>query len=93
MKKPEYAAGTTAIYRKYIDRFYTWDAAGRKEPWKIDSKDRQHLLSLYIRKELSCGYYEKRNGADMVTRKLFLYRESLPRSSSQFRRNPALRYG
>lgn len=67
MKKPEYAAGTTAIYRKYIDRFYTWDAAGRKEPWKIDSKDRQHLLSLYIRKELGCGYYKKRNGADMVT--------------------------
>ena len=67
MKKPEYAAGTTAIYRKYMDRFYGWDAAGRKEPWKIDAKDRQHLLSLYIRQELGCGYYEKRNGADMVT--------------------------
>ena len=30
MKKPEYAAGVTAIYRKYIDYFSDWDRDGRK---------------------------------------------------------------
>ncbi len=67
MKKPEYAAGTTAFYRKYVDRFVEWDANGRKTPWKIDKEDLKELRSLYIRSELSTGYYHKRNGRDMVT--------------------------
>lgn len=67
MKRPEYAAGTTAIYRKYIDRYYTWTAAGRTTPWSIDPVDRQNLLSLYIRSDLSTGYYYQRNGRDMLT--------------------------
>ncbi len=67
MKKPEYAAGTTAIYRKYIDRFYAWDQNGRPGAWKIDPADRRELLSLYIRTDLSTGYYNERNGRDLVT--------------------------
>jgi putative protease len=67
MKKPEYAAGVTAFYRKYIDRFYTWDAAGRPGKWEVDRRDHAKLLSLYIRAELSEGYYHERNGRDMVT--------------------------
>ena len=67
MKKAEYVAGTTAIYRKYIDRYYEWDAEGRKDAWAIDPKDRRDLLDLYIRTDLCSGYYRQRNGRDMVT--------------------------
>ena len=67
MKKPEYAAGTTAIYRKYIDRYLKQKRTGEKAPWKIDPEDRKDLLSLYIRTDLSTGYYHRRNGKELVT--------------------------
>ena len=35
MKSPHYAAGVTALYRKYIDYYVEWDKAGRKKPWKV----------------------------------------------------------
>lgn len=59
MKKPEYAAGVTAIYRKYIDRYY----AGNK---KMDAEDLHKLSHLYIRSERQDGYYYKQHGSDMV---------------------------
>ncbi len=67
MKKPEYAAGVTAIYRKYIDRFYAWDRAGRPGTWKIDPEDLRQLKSLYIRTDLGTGYYHQRNGRSLLT--------------------------
>ncbi len=67
MKKPEYAAGVTAIYRKYIDRYLELSAAGRQADWSIDPADQEQLLSLYIRTDLSTGYYHERNGRDLVT--------------------------
>ncbi len=67
MKKPEYAAGTTAIYRKYIDRFYAWDKSGRPGRWQIEKEDLEKLYQLYIRTELCRGYYHVRNGREMVT--------------------------
>lgn len=63
MKKPEYAAGVTAIYRKYID-------LKKKHPnRKLDfsKKDLEQLSRLYIRSERQDGYYFKQNGADMIT--------------------------
>ncbi len=67
MKRPEFAAGTTAIYRKYIDRYYDWAAKGKPGEWKIDKKDLSDLLSLYIRSDLSTGYYHQRNGKELLT--------------------------
>ncbi len=67
MKKPEYVAGTTAIYRKYIDRFYNWDQKGRPGTWSIDPEDLEKLNHLYIRSDLCTGYYERRNGKELVT--------------------------
>ncbi len=61
MKKPEYAAGVTAIYRKYIDEYF------EKGSVNISSKDRNILKSLYIRSEVLNGYYHKYNGADMIS--------------------------
>ena len=63
MKKPEYSAGVTAIYRKYID-------LKKKNPTKplhFEKKDLEQLNHLYIRSERQDGYYFKQNGADMVT--------------------------
>lgn len=68
MKKPEYTAGVTAIYRKYIDKYY--ECLSKNESlsnWKIDAADIKKLSSLYIRSEKQDGYYYKHNGRDMVT--------------------------
>ena len=63
MKKPEYTAGVTAIYRKYIDLYYEKGAAG----YAVEKEDLERLSALYVRSETQEGYYFKRNGADMVT--------------------------
>ncbi len=67
MKSPHYAAGVTALYRKYIDRFAEWDRTGRKKPWKVSAADMKKLRSLYLRSDLSTGYYYRRNGRDLLT--------------------------
>ena len=63
MKKPEYAAGVTAIYRKYIDLYYEKGKAA----YKVAKEDLEKLSSLYIRSQIQDGYYFKHNGADMIT--------------------------
>lgn len=63
MKRPEYAAGVTAVYRKYIDKYY----ADPKASWKISKADMHALSCLYIRSERQDGYYHKHNGREMVT--------------------------
>ena len=63
MKKPEYAAGVTAVYRKYIDKYY--EKPGEK--LSISGEDLHRLSCLYIRSERQNGYYHKHNGKEMVT--------------------------
>lgn len=63
MKKPEYAAGVTALYRKYIDRYY----ADRKSDMTVSKEDMDILKGLYLRTGISEGYYHQHNGRDMVT--------------------------
>ncbi len=63
MKKPEYAAGVTAIYRKYIDLYYKKGRAG----YKVSKDDMRMLESLYIRSEIQDGYYYRHNGKEMIT--------------------------
>ena len=65
MKKPEYAAGVTAIYRKYIDLCYEIRQKGGD--YKVSPKDMEALSSLYIRTGRQEGYYHRRNGREMVT--------------------------
>ncbi len=63
MKKPEYAAGVTSLYRKYIDLYY-------KEPDKehrVSKEDMDILKALYLRTGISDGYYHRHNGREMVT--------------------------
>lgn len=62
MKKPEYTAGVTAIYRKYIDAYYKYGHSV-----KVSDEDMKVLTSLYIRSERETGYYFRRNGKEMVS--------------------------
>ena len=63
MKKPEYAAGVTAIYRKYIDLYYK---NGDKN-FKVAKEDLNKLSKLYIRSDIQDGYYFRHNGKEMIT--------------------------
>lgn len=63
MKKPEYAAGVTALYRRYIDRYYENPDA----PYRVEAEDMKKLRSLYIRSEIQEGYYHRHNGKEMIT--------------------------
>jgi len=62
MKNPAYAAGVTAVYRKYIDLYYQ-----DKKHYQVAQKDKELLGSLYIRSETGEGYYRKRNGKEMIS--------------------------
>jgi putative protease len=69
MKKAEYSAEVTAVYRKYIDLYRTGE-------WKITPEDQDILTRLYMRSEQQTGYLLKRNGGDMVTLSSPAYRET-----------------
>lgn len=62
MKKPAYAAGVTAIYRKYIDLYYS-----NPSHYKVSEEDMSMLKKLYIRSEIGEGYYHRHNGREMIT--------------------------
>ncbi len=63
MKKPEYVALVTAMYRKYVDLYLQ---KGRKG-FKVDLKDKEKLLDLYNRGGSHGGYYHTQNGKEMVS--------------------------
>lgn len=63
MKRSEYAAGVTALYRKYIDAYYQ----NPDKPVRISETDRHVLEHLYIRSQLHDGYLTKHNGKEMLT--------------------------
>ncbi len=63
MKSPEYVAGVTAMYRKYIDLYL----ANPKAPFKVSKQDEEMMRGLYIRTDICQGYYEQHNSKSMVT--------------------------
>lgn len=63
MKKPEYVAGVTSIYRKYID----WYLSAPGKEFKVAKEDEMLLRGLYLRSDLCNGYYETHNSKDMIT--------------------------
>lgn len=63
MKSPEYAAGVTALYRKYIDWYYQ----NPDKEYKVGEDDMEKLRALYIRSEIGEGYYHRHNGRQMIT--------------------------
>ncbi len=64
MKRPEYAAGVTEIYRKYMDRYFREEFSSGD---KIEPKDREQLLALGNRGGFTKGYLFCQNGREMIT--------------------------
>lgn len=91
MKSPEYVAGVTLIYRKYIDRYYQ-NSKNAEKGFQIEEKDMELLKKLYIRSDLEKGYFEKHNGSSMVTLLKPCYqtggKEELEEISSSFLKEP-----
>ena len=61
MKSPEYVAGVTRIYRKYIDLFLSGQET------QVSEGDYRAVLALGNRCGFTDGYYHRHNGSDMVT--------------------------
>ena len=61
MKPAEYVYGVISIYRKYLNLI----ESGRE--YRIEKKDLETLSGLYVRGNLSHGYYDRHNSKDMVT--------------------------
>ena len=63
MKKPEYVALVTAMYRKYVDLYLEKGKAA----FQVDPKDKEKLMDLYNRGGSHGGYYYTQNGREMVS--------------------------
>lgn len=63
MKKPEYVAAVTSIYRKYVDLYLEKGRAG----FHVAKEDQQILADLYNRGGFHGGYYRMRNGKEMLS--------------------------
>ena len=62
MKSPEYVAGVTQVYRKYIDMYMN-----DPENYAVDDKDMKILLQLFNRGGFTEGYYETHSGSSMMS--------------------------
>lgn len=60
MKTPEYVAGVTGIYRKYLDLAYSG------APYRVDPEDVRILQQLFNRGAFSTGYLKTHSGAEMM---------------------------
>lgn len=63
MKKPEYCAGVTAVYRAVMDRCFKEGKAAQG----VTEEELAMLRGLYIRSEIGEGYYRSRIGRQMLT--------------------------
>ena len=63
MKQPAYAAGVTAVYKKYLELL----TSGK--PYRVDPADRERLYTLFNRGGFTDGYFTRRNGPEMMARK------------------------
>lgn len=62
MKNPEYVAGVTGIYRKYIDLYFE-----DPEHYEVSSEDMKTLTQLFNRGGFSEGYYTSAGGREMMS--------------------------
>ena len=62
MKKPEYTAFVTSIYKKYAEEY-----KHNPEKFKVSDKDLNDLKHIYLRSETGLGFYETRNGKEMIS--------------------------
>ncbi|CUX43906.1 putative protease YhbU precursor [Clostridium sp. C105KSO13] len=65
MKKPEYVALVTSMYRKYTNLYLKEGRNG----FKVTYSDREMLMDIYNRGGFSQGYYRQHSGRDMLSLK------------------------
>lgn len=65
MKRPEYAAGVTSIYRKYIDMYLS--SGKDTSRYQVDPEDEKILLELFNRGGFSEGYYDPSGQGKMLS--------------------------
>ena len=63
MKKPEYVALVTAMYRKYTDMYLQ----NGREGFAVAPGDLEMLMDIYNRGGFSQGYYRQHNGRNMLS--------------------------
>lgn len=63
MKRPEYVAGVTSMYRKYTDLYLQKGRNG----FAVSEADKEMLMDLYNRGGFSNGYYTQHNGRNMMS--------------------------
>ncbi len=61
MKQPEYTAGVTGMYRKYLDIL-----EHKRENYQVSEEDRKYLIDLFNRGGSCQGYYRQQNGPSMM---------------------------
>ena len=62
MKRPEYTAAVTSMYRKYLDIL----SSCKKEEYHVEEKDMKYLVDVFNRGGSCRGYYEMQNGSSMM---------------------------
>lgn len=65
MKSPQYTAGVTEVYRKYVDRYLERGADG----YYVEEQDRKILRDLFDRGGTTDGYLRGKTGRQMLTLK------------------------
>lgn len=63
MKRPEYVAGVTSMYRKYADLYLQYG----RETYQVKQEDKEQLMDLYNRGGFHTGYYQQKNGRNMIS--------------------------
>lgn len=63
MKKPEYVASVTSMYRKYVDLYLK---KGRKG-YRVSEEDLDLLRDIFNRGDFHGGYWKQHNGKEMIT--------------------------
>ncbi|MDO5389524.1 MAG: U32 family peptidase [Eubacteriales bacterium] len=61
MKQSSYAAGVVSIYRKYLDLYLE-----NPKNYRVEEQDKKDLVALFSRGGSCKGYYEMRNGRQMM---------------------------
>lgn len=62
MKRPEYVAGVTALYRKYTDLYLNYP----EQTYHVEKTDKEQLMDLFNRGGFHTGYFHQRNGRSMM---------------------------
>ena len=94
MKKAEYAAGVTSVYRKYLDLLLKLSEEQRcrtpeefrKAGYKVNISDEKKLFDLFNRNGFTDGYLTRHNGREMLSLKKPSFREEPKELSEEIRK-------